>query len=167
MVTGAPPLTASVTVLLVVAAVTNRLTREPVASVNPAIVQVNAFGAAVLEALQIAGPLVPPVPFTPLPPPPITAHVLGATQPKRLDPMAAAVLKNRSPVLQVTGNTVPVFSGRVEIAALKSTFLVWVFRSIRLCAETTPIKASVPAISLLMFHHLPNSCYVSFHLCSS
>jgi len=105
---------------------------DPVASVNPEIVQVKAFGAAVLDALQIPGPPGPPAP--PLNP----AHVLAATHPKRFDPLGAIVLKNNSPVLQVAGSTVPVFSGRVEIAALKSTFRLWFRRSTWVWPQTIP-----------------------------
>jgi hypothetical protein len=64
-----------VTLLLVVGAVRNRFTIEPVVSVNPEIVQVNAFGAAALDALQIPGPLAP------LAPPLNTAQVFAATHP--------------------------------------------------------------------------------------
>ena len=48
------------------------------------------------------------------------------------------VLKNNSPVLQVAGCAVPVFSGRVEIAPLKSTFRLWFRKSTWVCPNTIP-----------------------------
>jgi hypothetical protein len=37
-----------------------------------------------------------------------------------LAPAGASVLKNISPVAQLAGNTAPVFTGLVEVAAVKS-----------------------------------------------
>jgi hypothetical protein len=74
IVDGVAPFTASVTVLLVVGAATNRLTIDPLASVNPEMAQLSELGALALDAVQIPGPLTPVPPLN-------AAHVLAATHP--------------------------------------------------------------------------------------
>src|SRR5258706_4373283 len=60
----------------------------------------------------------------PPPPPDCTVQVFALVHPYRFEPAVALVWKNRSPTTQVDGRMVPVFTGRVNAALVKSTFLV-------------------------------------------
>jgi hypothetical protein len=85
------------------------------------------------------------------------SHVFTATHPYTFTPGAASVLKNISPTRQVAGSAVPVRNGRTSVAVEKSTFLLWVFRSVRVCGRPIfdAIKSN-PAIRLTMICPRPH-----------
>jgi hypothetical protein len=88
---------------------------------------------------------------------PCTVHVFVAVQTYEFLPAGASVFKNVSPVAHAPGNTVPVFDGRVVVAAEKSTLFPWVRRSTFVCPCAAPAIAAdakthfTAALKILMF----------------
>ena len=68
--------------------------------------------------------------------------MLVATQPYRLEPAGAFVLKNISPAEQEAGRDVPVLRGRVELAAEKSTLLLCVRKSMAVWPNPRPAASA-------------------------
>jgi hypothetical protein len=79
--------------------------------------------------------------------------VFVAVHAYRFAPAEAFVLKNISPVAQLAGIALPAFIGLVEVAPVKSTPLLWVRRSICVCAHAvSPNRARAIVLSIPSLH---------------
>jgi hypothetical protein len=84
------------------------------------VVPIVCASKAKLEGDSRAEPVPVPPPPDPDPPFPSRVQVFGAVQPNRLEPAAAALLKNSWPTWQLAGSDVPTATGRVNGSLEKS-----------------------------------------------
>jgi len=111
-------------------------------------------GAELLQPLPITSPAAPlrvtvnavPTPSA-APDPDSFSQVFAATHAKRLASEVDSVRRYSSATLHVAGSCVPVFTGRVKPAAVKSTSFAWLLRSIRVW----PKAAGKSALNMMLF----------------